>query len=173
MNFIARNAPVTLTASGQAGSLLEALSSFGLSSGVSDLETTIKSTLRGYGLAPVSVDLKATNLIPSPTWPWAGTIIVRPSYDTDSDSLRDQVAAAIQDASGFAPSVAWNSTGGVDEADAANTDNNLLPDPIAKLLNELKKDATWIAVGGVGLVALIVIAVAYGPNIKKLASVNL
>lgn len=173
MNAIPANAPVTLTASGQGGSLLATLESFGLSSGVSELETNIKSTLRLYGLFPVSVDLKATNMLPAPTWPWNGTIIVRPTYDTDSDTLRDQVASAIQDASGYAPSVAWNSTGRVDDADAANADNNLLPDPIAKLLNELKKDATWIAIGGVGLVALIVVAVAYGPNIKKLASVNL
>lgn len=169
------NAPVTLAVNGRGGSWSSAFGGLGLSSGIDELQAAVSSALNNYGLFPVSVNLNATNIIPAVTWPFTGTIIVRPTYDTNAADLAGNVAQAIQDATGNAGTVAVTKIGTTLSGDAQPLDDtpdagNGLPPFLKSFFDELKKDATWIAVGGVGLVALIVVAVAYGPNVKKLAT---
>lgn len=170
--YIPLNSPVTLDVSGQGGGWAQAITSLGLSSGIPDLKSAISSALIGYGLFPVDVDISADNIIPAVTWAWSGSIVLRPTYDTDSEGLAQAVGEAIQAASGYAATVAVTNIGSPRKLDAP-ADHSGVPTWLKKFLDTLQQDATWIAVGGVGLIALVVVAAAYGPNIKKLASVSL
>lgn len=172
---IPNNTPVTFNVSGQAGSLWQSLTSFGLSTGVSEVEAEIRSALVRYGLTPANgPSIAARNVIPSPTWPFTGAVVIRPTYATDDAALRTAVEQAIEAATGYAATAAIVSIG--DATDAVDPDAptpSPLPQWLADFLHLLETDAKWIAVGGVGLVALVVVVVAYGPNIKKIASVHL
>lgn len=173
--LIPTNTPVTLSISGTAGSLWSSVTSLGLSTGVPEVEAAMRSSLANYGLTPVSgPTIAAGNVIPSPSWPFTGAVVVRPSYDVDDAALRVSVESALRDATGYAASASIQSVGdAADVVDPRAPTPSPLPQWLADSLHLLERDATWIAVGGVGLVALIVVVVAYGPNIKKLASVNL
>lgn len=182
MQTIAANTGTTLTFTGQAGSALNLLEG-ALTAGfagltMDDVKQAITTALRGYGLPPSSVDVQEAGVagsfgitLPATVIALTGTIVLRSTYDTTDDDLRANVAQAINDATGYAAAVRIDTVGKAN--DATDPQPSALPAWLSALMHELKTDATWIAVGGVGLVALVVIVVGYGPNIKKLASFQL
>jgi hypothetical protein len=167
---IALNSLVTFSAQGQAGSIWQSI-------GVTDVQTAVTTSLRNYGLAPVLVALTAASALPQVfTFQWSGTIAVRPSYTTDDASLPDQVASAVQDATGYPATVSLQSV------DDASTPNPTAPTtsmldtiltPVKAAVSAVTSETNSLLIGLAIVGVILVLTLGYAPNVKKLATVSL
>ena len=168
---IALNSLVTFSAQGEAGSLWQSV-------GVTDVQTAITTSLRNYGLAPILVALTAATAMPQVfNFQWSGTIAVRPSYTTDDASLPDQVASAVQDATGYAATVSLQS---VDDAATPNPTAAPAPSmldtivaPVTAAVSALGSETNKILIGLAIVGIALLLIVGYAPNVKTLSRVSL
>jgi hydroxypyruvate isomerase len=173
---IALNSLVTFSAQGEAGGFVATMTNW-TSTGVTDAQTAITTSLRNYGLSPVLVNLNATNWVPNFAFPWTGTIAIRPSYTTDDIGLTNQVAAAIQDATGYAAVLSMQSVQDASTPDPTMAQPSSISDTItttiASAASALGSETNKLLLGAAIIVVVVVLVVGYGPNVKKLSTVSL
>jgi hypothetical protein len=118
---------------------------------------------------------------------WTATIVIRPTYTTDDQSLDDTVAQAIQDATGYAATVQLQSVQDPSAPDpviaagpstlqsianATSTAVAAVTAPVGAAFQGITGEANTVLI----LVAIVGVALAliigYGPNVKKLATVS-
>jgi hypothetical protein len=102
---------------------------------------------------------------------YAAVLVVKTSRDTDSlDAVVGQVLDDVTNITGYRPSASSGDYGGTPDTTLPQTG---VFGPIATVANALHADVQVVLFGGLAIAALIVVLIAFGPNIPKLAKVSL
>lgn len=103
---------------------------------------------------------------------YSATLVLQTATAAASvDDIVKQVVADVVVVSGHAPAASAIVTGGNPSPAAGDTPTHLLPD-LSGIANALDVDVKLVLFGAVALVGLLIVMLATGPNVPKLAKVS-